>query len=147
MENGPIEPIPGNSNELPFILASQPTKLEAYAFAGSSLGAAFGHLEGLHGQRRFIKDLFPHLKRLYLFTMAWIEDGSDMHDQPDNVCLDFDAVTNVELIAVVVVQGREPASDCPREASVYVQPNGTIVLKHIVIDQPLDKQELVTALQ
>ncbi|UZJ55610.1 hypothetical protein CBS101457_004930 [Exobasidium rhododendri] len=137
----PVVPRPGNPNELPFSLYTAPSKVEAYAFAGSSLGGIFGHMEGLHGQRKFIKDIFPDIKRIYLFSLAWQVDGRSMNYQAERVALDFDAVTGIELIVNIVIQGAEPASWCAPEASVYSLPNGTMNIGNVVVDQMHGTQE------
>jgi hypothetical protein len=137
----PIAPKPGNTNELPMKIFTAPIKLEAFAFAGSSHGGISGHMECLHRQRRFITYIYPDNKRLYLFTLAWQQDGTDMHDQLDRVAIDFDAVTGVELIVNIVIQGAEPVSWCATEASIYGYPNGTMVIKSLIVYQMHGTQE------
>lgn len=98
-----------------------PCQVETYAFVGSGMQGHFGHLEGLYRQRQYIKDTFVKLKRLYLFTTPWQQDGSEMHRQLDKVIEDFDAVTNVQLIVNIVIQGVETRSWCPVGKQAYLK--------------------------
>lgn len=118
-----------------------PCSVETFAFVGSGMMGHFGHLEGLYGQRQYIQNTFVKIKRIYLFTSPWQQDGSEMHRQVDKVVEDFDAVTNVQLIVNIVIQGVEPRSWCPVEASVSALPNGTMWIQNVEIDQPQAPQE------
>ena len=124
-------------DEWPIDMVTRPSQIEAYALAGMSMRVLLGKgdLEAPHERRQFIKETFPHLKRLYLFTLASYE--CDMiRDDTHSVVMDFDEVTNVKLIVHVIIQeGSCPSSGPAPEACFVVSPNGAIFLKNIIVEK------------
>lgn len=125
---------PYTNPDFPFMLCSSETKLESYAYASAGLHMALDLPRHPQERKKFIKDVFPRIKRLYIFTCILGKETTTHGDFAD-LANDFDSLTNIELIAHIVIQGVEPADWCAPECNIYGYPNGSMVMQDVVIDQ------------